>query len=109
MLQQQQRQCRRRQQQHHLLSSLPLSMVVLVLISTLLLVSIQLQFVHAQGDGIDYTCNPRLDYSDDNKCPTIQDGKCDDPSFGGNEELCRNQDCIDCNIQCKFTSLCLCV
>ena len=102
MLQQQQRQCRRRQQQHHLLSSLPLSMVMLLLISiTLLLVSIQIQSATAQGDGIDYTCNPRLDYSDDNKCPTIQDGKCDDPTFGGKEELCKNQDCIDCNIQCK--------
>ena len=106
MLQQQQRQCRRqrlRQQQHHhpLLASLPLSMVMLVLLSTLLLVSIQIQSTTAQGDGIDYTCNPRLDYLEDNICLTIQDGKCDDPRFGGGGEACTNQDCIDCNIQCK--------
>jgi hypothetical protein len=93
------KQQRRQRRHHHLLSSLPLSMVMLVVLLIATLVSIQ--SATAQGDGIDYTCNPRLDYSDDNKCPTIQDGKCDDPSFGGNEELCRNQDCIDCNIQCK--------
>ena len=89
MLQQQKR---RQQQQRHLL-------LVVLLIATISI--LQIQSATAQGDGIDYTCNPRLDYSDDNKCPTIQDGKCDDPKFGGKEELCINQDCIDCNIQCK--------
>ena len=104
LLQQQQRRQRRRQQH-------PMVMLVL-LISTTLPVAIQIQSATAQGDGIDYTCNPRLDYSDENKCLTIQDGKCDDPTFGGKEELCKNQDCIDCNIQCKFTTsllVCVCV
>ena len=53
---------------------------------------------------VDYTCYPGLDYSGENKCPTIQDGKCDNPNHDGLEELCLNQDCIDCNFYCQSFS-----
>merc|ERR1740130_2098924 len=58
--------------------------------------------VQAQSNDRDYTCNPRDDYSAGNKCPTLEDGKCDDlriTSLGN--EFCINQDCIDCNSECQ--------
>jgi len=52
------------------------------------------------AQGIDYTCNLQFDSS--SGCQMLQDGVCDDPNHGGSGgESCRNQDCIDCNRQCK--------
>lgn len=60
--------------------------------------------------GVDYTCDVRKDYTS-NPCGSLQDGICDDPNFGGSGgENCKQQDCIDCNENCKeSTSVCLCV
>ena len=54
----------------------------------------------ANGE-IDHTCNVRMDYGTGNRCPGIQDGKCDNPNYGEGSEECRGQDCIDCNYYCK--------
>ena len=59
--------------------------------------------VAAVDNTVDYTCYPQRDYTSTNLCRTIQDGTCDDPIHGGSGgDECRNQDCIDCNIHCKF-------
>jgi hypothetical protein len=86
--------------------TISITITILSILSTLSIV----QVVHAQqgqqgddGTIIDYTCNARLDYQTDNKCLSIANGVCDDPNFNGNGgNDCIKQDCIDCNIQCKF-------
>ena len=51
----------------------------------------------------DYTCFIERDYADDNTCRTIADGVCDDPNWAGTGgSACAQQDCMDCNIHCKF-------
>eukprot|EP00537_Pseudo-nitzschia_pungens_P011055 CAMPEP_0172385844 /NCGR_PEP_ID=MMETSP1061-20121228/3454_1 /TAXON_ID=37318 /ORGANISM="Pseudo-nitzschia pungens, Strain cf. pungens" /LENGTH=1877 /DNA_ID=CAMNT_0013115001 /DNA_START=415 /DNA_END=6048 /DNA_ORIENTATION=- len=58
--------------------------------------------VAAANPEIDYTCNPANDYTDGNKCQTIQNGICDDPRHGGSGgDACFGQDCIDCNFLCR--------
>jgi hypothetical protein len=87
-----------------IISSITITITISITITILSILSI-VQVVHAQGDGttIDYTCNARLDYQTDNKCLSIANGVCDDPNFNGNGgNDCIKQDCIDCNIQCKF-------
>mmetsp|Transcript_8206 Transcript_8206/g.8041 ORF Transcript_8206/g.8041 Transcript_8206/m.8041 type:complete len:124 (+) Transcript_8206:698-1069(+) len=55
-------------------------------------------------DYVDYTCFPRKDYAEENTCQTIADGSCDDPFWGGTGgAACRQQDCIDCGIHCKYS------
>jgi subtilisin family serine protease len=66
--------------------------------------SSSLRLLQKKNNDIDYTCYPSLDYSGENKCPTIGDGKCDNPNHGGTEELCIEQDCIDCNFNCQSFS-----
>ena len=58
-------------------------------------------------DTTDYTCDPNLDYASPKSpgtCPEekIQDGVCDNPNHGGDDDSCAAQDCIDCNGFCKF-------
>jgi len=60
--------------------------------------------VVAQGQDVDYTCDPRKDYGVDEFCPknNIGNGKCDNPNHGGDGgEECLQQDCIDCNYLCR--------
>ncbi len=57
-------------------------------------------------DTTDYTCDPNFDYAipkPPGSCPTekIQDGVCDNPNHGGDDDSCLEQDCIDCNKFCK--------
>ena len=76
---------------------------VITLSSLFLLLLALNTVVKAQDNNdIDYTCFPRRDYVADNKCQTIEDGICDNPNHGGNGgDDCLNQDCIDCNSECK--------
>ena len=61
-----------------------------------------LQLLLSASAAKDHTCYPANDYQPDNECQTIGDGVCDDPEFGGSGgAACRNQDCIDCNVECK--------
>ena len=86
---------------------LPL-IVVVYSCSILLLLSFFFAVAVADEDGIDYQCFPRKDYSPTNQCKTIQDGICDDPNHGGSGgDACLNQDCIDCNTQCKYSTVLL--
>jgi len=51
-----------------------------------------------QEATIDYTCDIYKDW----KCPTTQDGVCDNPNHGGSGgDDCLNQDCIDCIGHCQ--------
>jgi len=57
-------------------------------------------------DTTDYTCDARVDYQDPKipgTCPTekIQNGVCDNPNHGGDDDSCLEQDCIDCNFHCQ--------
>ncbi len=57
-------------------------------------------------DSTDYTCDARVDYQDPKipgTCPEekIQNGVCDNPNHGGDDDTCLEQDCIDCNRYCK--------
>ena len=56
------------------------------------------------AQDIDYTCYPQNDFGASPSCQYVANGVCDDPNHGGfGGEGCRNQDCIDCNYQCKLT------
>ena len=60
-----------------------------------------------ETDTIDYTCDPNLDYAvpkPPGSCPAekIQNGICESPNHGGDDDSCAGQDCIDCNKFCKF-------
>ena len=85
--------------------------VVAIFMVSLSLASLSTTIVYAlsttkvdEQNGIDYTCDVRADYSNP-KCPTIGDGKCDDPNRGGSTPSCTNQDCIDCDSKCKLDRL----
>jgi len=85
-----------------LLSSSLSSSFLLLLLIVIAQLSNNNNECQAQNNNIDYTCNPRDDYGTNNKCPTLEDGKCDDPKITTNgNDLCLNQDCIDCNSECK--------
>lgn len=69
--------------------------VVISLLSTLS------NFVASQNP--DYTCDVTLDYGEGGTCPKekIGDGQCDYSPFGDGDLDCVQQDCLDCNKNCK--------
>ena len=72
-----------------------------------LLSLVSLSVVADEPTEIDYTCDPNFDYANPKlpgSCPgeKIQDGVCDNPNHGGDDPLCVEQDCIDCNKFCKL-------
>ena len=76
--------------------------------ATMLLVSVATADETAT-DTTDYTCDPNFDYANPKpplSCPTekIQDGVCDNPNHGGDDDSCLEQDCIDCNRFCELKS-----
>jgi len=88
---------------------LPLIVVACILLVLVLFSSsiITITTADAQAtNDIDYTCFPRKDYSKTNQCEGIQNGVCDAPNHGGSGgDACLNQDCIDCNTQCKYSKV----
>ena len=52
---------------------------------------------------VNFTCSATWDYGPKGTCPKekINDGECDNPNHGGEDENCAGQDCIDCNKFCK--------